>query len=70
MSSNERRIEELEVRLAFQDDLVGSLNGIVASLQRDVDRLTRELKQLRDSVADLRVGSGADVRDEPPPPHY
>jgi len=68
----ESRLEELESRLAFQDDLIESLNKIIARQDRDLIRLEQRMKSLGDKVNDLD-DSGA-VPGSPPehevPPHY
>ena len=59
----ENRIIELEIKLAHQDDLLRSLDDVVARLQKQVDVLSKEFRflQLRDE--------GETPPDEPPP-HY
>ncbi|GMU42422.1 MAG: SlyX family protein [Xanthomonadales bacterium] len=66
----ETRIEELEIRVAFQDDLLTSLNEQVHALHGEIARLRGELLALRERVDGLKSGSGHDPAMEPPPPHY
>lgn len=68
----EDRLTELETRLAFLDDLVGSLNDTVAAhdrqlhaLHNTVERLHHELIAARSALSHVR-----DASDETPPPHY
>jgi SlyX protein len=64
------RVSELEVRVAFQDDLLGTLNAGMATADATIRALRDDLANLRQSLEGLRVALGSDVRDEPPPPHY
>jgi SlyX protein len=66
------RLEELESRLAFQDDLVGQLNDVVArqdkliaELQLRLSRLEKRIESLADSASEASAGFGHEV-----PPHY
>ncbi|MEO7014183.1 MAG: SlyX family protein [Dokdonella sp.] len=70
MSSLEERLTELEVRLAFIDDGVASLNAAVAMQDQMMLGMRRELDRLRGDLVGLRSTLGNDVNDEPPPPHY
>ena len=49
----ESRLEELESRLAFQDDLIESLNKIIARQDRDLLRLEQRMNSLGEKVNDL-----------------
>lgn len=69
-SEVEARIVELETRVAFQDELLGSLNGTVAGLGDEVVALRKLCAELRGALEALRIALGNDVAGEPPPPHY
>lgn len=66
------RLDELESRLAFQDDLIESLNETVARQDRDIARLQLKLKTLGEKLDDL--GEAAAIPGAAPghevPPHY
>ena len=64
------RMSELEMRFAFQDDVVTTLNPQVATLERRVVELIDQMRELRREVTQLRAGLGHNIGDEPPPPHY
>ena len=68
--SSERRLTELETRLAFLDDALAGLGAAEAETAQRMLAIERTLAQLRIELAALRTGLGEDVRDEPPPPHY
>jgi SlyX protein len=68
----ESRLDELESRLAFQDDMIESLNGIVARQDRELLRLELKVKALEDKLNDLAESAsmpGAAPGHEVPP-HY
>lgn len=70
MSTLEDRLTELEVRLAFIDDAVGSLNAAVAANDRSTLQMRQELERLRGELFGLRSSLVQDPANEPPPPHY
>lgn len=65
----ERRLTDLEVKASFADDLLDELNRLVARQQAQLDRLEREVTELRRQAATEPLGSTVDLRDELPP-HY
>ena len=64
------RIAELETTLAFQDDLLQSLNQVVIRQEEQILQITRELKSLREQVASMSPEPGISNSEEAPPPHY
>lgn len=64
------RIEELEIRVAFHEDLLSSLSQGVTDLSLSMRHLRDELGQLRVALDAVRTALGHDVRDEPAPPHF
>ncbi|WP_455208591.1 SlyX family protein [Kaarinaea lacus] len=66
----EERLTELESRVAFQDDIVQTLNDVVVRQQHDIDRLTKELQMLKQQLQTLTPSLIADQSEETPPPHY
>ena len=69
-SEYEARLVELETRVAFQDDLLATLNRDSAAMADEVARLRDACRDLRKSLDAIRVALQHDVSDEPPPPHY
>lgn len=72
-ASLEDRLTELETRLAFVDDMVGSLNDTVAAHDRQLHSLHNALERMRHELVATRGALAHAVRDagdEPPPPHY
>jgi SlyX protein len=64
------RLDALETRLAYQDEVIEDLNKTVTAQWKEIDRLTREVGTLSERVARAEEGGGGDAADEPPPPHY
>ncbi|WP_297845470.1 SlyX family protein [Pseudomonas sp.] len=67
--SLEQRINELESRQAFQDDTIQSLNDVLVSQQRVVERLQLQMAALLKRQEEM--GSQFETFEEDaPPPHY
>ena len=73
MSSNgEARLEELESRLTFQDDLIENLNQVVARQDREIRQLQQEIAELKArfrELDDAAPSTGSPAGFEVPP-HY
>ncbi|HTL47775.1 MAG TPA: SlyX family protein [Verrucomicrobiae bacterium] len=68
MENTEKRIIELEKKMAFQEHTIEQLNEVVILQQKKLEALERETKQLKQQAA-----SGAFIKkpeEETPPPHY
>ncbi|MDT3720211.1 SlyX family protein [Pseudomonas oryzihabitans] len=66
----EERIAELEVRQAFQDDTIQTLNDIIIEQQKALDRCAAQIRLLAERQAELQTAGGGGLPDEAPPPHY
>ncbi|MBB1596393.1 SlyX family protein [Achromobacter sp. UMC46] len=64
----ERRLLELEVKSSFADDLLEQLNQIIVRQQQQIDRLLREVADLRQQTPEGATPFRS-LRDELPP-HY
>lgn len=68
---SESRLSNLESRLAFQDDLLDSLNSIVARQQQQIGILQQQMQLLYDQLRVLAPTDGVAVSSaEERPPHY
>ena len=65
--SPDERIEDLEVKLAFQDKLIRELDALVRQFGDRLDDTQRELKQLKESIRSPERPTGP---ANEPPPHY
>jgi SlyX protein len=63
------RIDALEVRIAYQDETIETLNKTITEQWRKIDALGREVINLRERLDDAEMKSGAGTAQEPPP-HY
>lgn len=66
----ESRLTNLEVKLAFQDDLLESLNRTVSAQQLQLDLMQEELRMLYQQLKSLAPSQIATTEEELPPPHY
>jgi SlyX protein len=64
------RIDALEIRIAYQDETIETLNKTITEQWRKIDALNREVVNLRDRLHDAEMKSVAGAAPEPPPPHY
>jgi uncharacterized coiled-coil protein SlyX len=62
-----QRIEDQEVRLAFQDRLIRDLDALVREFGDRLDKVQRELDQLKQSIHSPETPMGP---ANEPPPHY
>jgi SlyX protein len=68
---NVDRIIELEIKTAYQEDLLQELNRIVSRQQQQIDRLEATCRLLNERIKSLSVeGSGDGENVEEVPPHY
>lgn len=68
----ERRVEELESQLAFQDELHVQLNKVVARQDRELALLIAQVEALAARIKDLgeTVSTGLGDAGDETPPHY
>jgi SlyX protein len=64
------RIEALEVRVAYQDQVIEDLNQTVIAQWKQIDALRRQLNEVLDRVQEVEDSSTSSRAPEPPPPHY
>ncbi len=69
MNSSER-MDELESRLAFQDEHIQQLNDIISKLQLEVMRLNERLSHSEQRLQEITPSLLKPLSEEVPPPHY
>jgi len=69
LAALQERLDALEAKACWTDDLLDHLNRQVAEQQARIDSLTREVVRLRQSQADAQPEGFRSLRDELPP-HY
>ncbi len=72
MSHNDlqARLDELETRLAFQDDIINTLSEQVAKQEMDIRELWNAKRLLHNQLKDVSSSHLKREEEEAPPPHY
>lgn len=65
-----KRLDELETRVAFQDDLINTLSEQVARQELDIRELWEAKKQLNNQLKEVSSSNVRREEEEAPPPHY
>ncbi|OYW38989.1 MAG: SlyX protein [Hydrogenophilales bacterium 12-61-10] len=63
------RLTEVEIKLAFAEDLIDALNQTVISQQAQLDSMQQQLRLLHRRIKDVTPDETRNLRDEIPP-HY
>lgn len=69
-NSTEARIDALEEKIAYQDQVIDDLNTAVTEQWKEIDTLRRLVASLLDEVKEMELAARATAGREPPPPHY
>lgn len=70
MNQLETRIENLEAKVAFQDETIDVLNGEIKAHQQQLAKMRRQMELLGEKLREVQSNSGGTQELEPPPPHY
>jgi SlyX protein len=71
MMKMEDRLTELEIKLAFQDDLLESLSQTVARQQQEIELLQAQMRLLYQQMNKANDGTGGSAGPQHEiPPHY
>lgn len=63
-------LEELQIRLAFQERTLQELNDVVTRQQQEIARLTHELRRMKSLLENSAPALVVPRSEETPPPHY
>jgi SlyX protein len=66
----EKRVEELETKVMFQDDLIDQLNDSIVKQLEDIKKLTKLVENLNSQMEDIAQPNVIEANLETPPPHY
>lgn len=67
---DEERIIELEIKTAYQDDLLQTLNAVVTRQQQQIDRLEATCRLLNEKITSLSSEADRIETAQEVPPHY
>ena len=70
MSDLQLDIEQLQMKMAFQEDTIESLNQALIEQQKQMDDLQFQLKQMMSKLSAIEPSNMASEGEEAPPPHY
>jgi SlyX protein len=62
------RIDALEMRLTYQDVSIETPNQTITAQWVEIDRLTRQVSELKERLQDAESNAPGPVNE--PPPHY
>lgn len=65
-----RRIDELENQVAFQDEIIESLNSTVANQDGELLELKHQLSRLSERIKEIGDASPGEAPQDETPPHY
>ena len=65
-----KRVDELESQLAFQDELIESLNSTVARQDREFLELKHQLGRLSERLKEIGDATPGEAPQDETPPHY
>ena len=67
MTTTEMRIDELEMRMAHQEQTIGELNEIITTQWKRIESLERRLQRLDEEMQAVAL---PDATPNKKPPHY
>jgi SlyX protein len=68
--NQDERIEQLEMKVAFQEDNIDTLNNEMFDQQRKILALSEQIMQLVKKLKEAEPNQLASEEEETPPPHY
>ncbi|WP_416306827.1 SlyX family protein [Neptunicella sp. SCSIO 80796] len=70
MNDLTNQIEQLQTKVAFQDDTIEQLNDALTNQQSQLEKLQFQMQYLLDKVKNMQSSNIAREDQEAPPPHY
>ena len=67
--NTEQRLIEIESKIAYQEDLIHTLNDVVYKQQEKITQLEQQDRKLMERIKSLGE-SGDNGQHDQPPPHY
>jgi SlyX protein len=66
----ERRLEALEIKASYAEDVIDKLDQIIIRQQQTIDALVAQVRELRAQPASASEGGPARTLRDELPPHY
>ena len=66
----EQRLTDMEMLIMHQGHVIEQLNEVVTGHQSTIERLTKELKVIKEHLQGMNVSDNRSASEEEPPPHY
>ncbi len=66
----QKQLVDLESKLAFQEDVVHTLNEELHEHQKSIEKLQRQVMLLAEKISQGTDSGILRLDEEPPPPHY
>ncbi|AWX14472.1 SlyX protein [Mergibacter septicus] len=67
---NPERLDELEMKVTFQEKVIEDLNQALVEQQFVLDKLQLQVKYLAQKLKTIQPSNLATQAEETPPPHY
>ncbi|AWX14948.1 SlyX protein [Mergibacter septicus] len=67
---NPERLDELEMKVTFQEKVIEDLNQALVEQQFVLDKLQLQVKYLAQKLKTIQPSNVATQAEETPPPHY
>jgi len=64
------RVEALEVRVAYQDQVIEDLNKLVTEQWKQIEGLTKQVERMQDRLQQAEDNARGAAPPDAPPPHY
>ena len=67
------KLEDLQVKYSFQEDFLQSLNEIIVSQQKELDKIKSQIREIKEELVALQENDNATKNIESKsetPPHY
>lgn len=68
--NQQQQLEDLETRVAFQEDTLDKMSTEMAQQGVEIERLTRIIKVLHQQLKQVAPDQNSAPDEESPPPHY
>ena len=68
LKTHGERIDALETRLTFQDEIIETLNKTITAQWHKIDALTRQIELLSERLREAEAHAPGGANE--PPPHY